>query len=378
MVNERQYPHNHGDLVMVGGKEVIFGDGFEYVRGDVLVASEDVEVAISRIGRWYGKRGRVEQGDSSGRIASIEVPQAVDPLVVVERLKAAGIAASPNHVLKATWHGTFIGTGQPKPARPSRWLNGQLKKASAQKGGPVVAVIDTGMVDHPNLPNVSGVGPSVDQLTDPASKVFGHGTFVAGLITSECPEADIRMLRVDFGSRSDNWFGLVTDLALSKTIELALTKLSRIDVLNLSFGGYTHDGQSLIATNASVAKAVRLGVTVVAGAGNDGRRGDPFYPAAEPGVIAVGSTDAKGRLSCFSNVGPWVDVIAVGEDVLSTFPIAEVHCMALPESESTACGPSPAVPEQTVDFNTGFARWSGTSFAAARVSGGIARTRIGR
>ncbi len=378
MVNEHRYPHDHGDLVTVGGKEVIFGDGFEYLREEVLVAGEDAEVAVARLSRWYAKRGRVEQGASSGRIVSIAIPQAIDPLAAVARLKTVGIAASPNHVLKATWHGSFIGTGQPKPARPGRWLNGQLKKASADKGGPVVAVIDTGIVEHSSLPNVSGVGPSVDQLTDPASKVFGHGTFVAGLITSECPEADIRMLRVDFGSRSDNWFGLVTDLALSNAIETALTKLSRIDVMNLSFGGYTHDGQSLIATNASVAKAVRLGVAVVAGAGNDGRRGDPFYPAAEPGVIAVGSTDAKGKLSCFSNVGPWVDVTAVGEDVLSTFPVAEVNAMALPESESSTCGPSPAVPEQTVDFNTGFARWSGTSFAAARVSGGIARTRIGR
>ena len=31
MVKGRQYPHNHEDLVTVGGKEVIFRDGYEYV-----------------------------------------------------------------------------------------------------------------------------------------------------------------------------------------------------------------------------------------------------------------------------------------------------------------------------------------------------------
>jgi subtilisin family serine protease len=150
-----------------------------------------------------------------------------------------------------------------------------------------------------------------------------------------------------------------------------------IDVLNLSIGGYTHDGRSLFATGRSVAKAIRLGVTVVAGAGNDGRR-DPFYPAADPGVIAVGSLDSKGARSCFSNTGPWVDLHAIGEDVVSTYPIGEVNRMALPEGGAPGCPPQPAVPEQTVDYNTGFARWSGTSFAAARISGAIARTRVDR
>lgn len=376
MVKGRQYPHNHEDLVTVGGKEVVFRDGFEYVAGEVTVAAEDLDRALAILERFVGKRGEVSVEDDPSGIAIVEFTANTDPLAVVGRLEAAGIASSPNHVLHTAWHSTYIGTGPATPAKPSRWMRDQLRRSVKLTGGPVVAVIDTGITDH-ELLRVKSVGRATDSVTDPASKVYGHGTFVAGLIASECPEADIRMLRAGFASRDSNWFGLVTDVELARTIDRALSAIKRIDVLNLSIGGYTHDGRSLFATGRSVAKAIRLGVTVVAGAGNDARR-DPFYPAAEPGVIGVGSLDAKGARSCFSNTGPWVDLHAVGEDVVSTFPVGEIRCMELPEGGSPGCRPRPASPERVVDFNTGFARWSGTSFAAARISGAVARARIDR
>jgi hypothetical protein len=376
MVKERHYPHNHDDLVTVGGREVIFDSrGFEYVDGEVVVASEDLEAALRVLEKRYD--GRVRDGEATSDVAVIEITVNADPLDIVARLTAAGIPASPNHVLQTTWHSTVIGTGQPKPARPSAWLSNQLKKKPSARRRPIVAVIDTGIVKHSRLNNVRGLGQATDRLTNPAAKSFGHGTFVAGLIAAECPDADIRVVRAGFGSVDDNWFGLVTDADLAASIDLALARLRTIDVLNLSIGGYTHDNRPLFATSRSVARAVRRNVTVVAGAGNDGRR-DPFYPAAEPGVIGVGSIDADGKRSCFSNIGPWIDLEAVGEDVVSTFPETEIHCMALPAGGSPGCRQRPASPEQDVDFTGGFARWSGTSFSAARVSGAIAATRIGR
>ena len=376
MVKERKYPHNHEDVVTVGGKEVLFRDGYEYVAGEVAVAAEDLERALAIVQRFVGKRGEVRAEEELSGVAVIGFTANADPLAVVRRLESAGIASSPNHVLHTVWHSTYIGTGPAEPAKSSRWLRNQLNRSVKMTGGPVVVVVDTGITDHPLL-RAKAVGRATDQLTDPASKVYGHGTFVAGLIASECPEADIRMLRAGFASRDSNWFGLVTDVELARTIDRALSSVRNIDVMNLSIGGYTHDGRSLFATGRSVAKAIRLGVTVVAGAGNDGRR-DPFYPAAEPGVIGVGSVDAKGARSCFSNSGPWVDLHAHGEDVVSTYPLGEIRTMALPEGGPSGCRPSPAKPEQTVDFDTGFARWSGTSFAAARISGAVARTRINR
>jgi hypothetical protein len=76
---------------------------------------------------------------------------------------------------------------------------------------------------------------------------------------------------------------------------------------------------------------------IVAAAGNNST--DALeYPAALPKVIAVGSM-TNGVQDCFSNYGGWVDVWAPGTDQISQYP-----------------------------NNTGWAKWSGTSFATARFS----------
>jgi hypothetical protein len=64
--------------------------------------------------------------------------------------------------------------------------------------------------------------------------------------------------------------------------------------------------------------------------------------ALEAGVVAVGSRTDGGRDS-FSNCGTWVNAVAAGKGSVSRYR-------------------SP----------TGWARWSGTSFATARVSAAIA------
>lgn len=97
---------------------------------------------------------------------------------------------------------------------------------------------------------------------------------------------------------------------------------------------------------------------VVASAGNHGAKRPynprPIWPAAMPDVVAVaalGPDNGDGvRLAAFSNYGPWVDVAATGEDVLSTF-------LTFDDEEHAF---------------TGWATWSGTSFAAPRVAGAIA------
>ena len=69
------------------------------------------------------------------------------------------------------------------------------------------------------------------------------------------------------------------------------------------------------------------------------------YPAAYPGMIAVGSTDENDKKSVFSNFGPWMTVSAPGSNILST----------LPTYMSTG--------------NSGYGKLSGTSMAAPLVTG---------
>ena len=107
---------------------------------------------------------------------------------------------------------------------------------------------------------------------------------------------------------------------------------------------------------------------MVAAAGNDASDTET-WPAAFPGVIAVGALDLTATfigtppLARFSNYGTWVDAYASGVSVLGPFV------------DFKETGPAIYEIREPQDF-TGWAKWSGTSFAAAIVSGRIAQTAI--
>jgi subtilisin family serine protease len=55
--------------------------------------------------------------------------------------------------------------------------------------------------------------------------------------------------------------------------------------------------------------------------GNDFEKGNPIeYPAAYPGLIAVGATDEMDRRGDFSNTGEHIALVAPGVNILSTTP----------------------------------------------------------
>jgi subtilisin family serine protease len=93
----------------------------------------------------------------------------------------------------------------------------------------------------------------------------------------------------------------------------------------------------------------------IAAAGNE-MTCRPYYPAALAGVIAVGGLAADGK-AWFTNYGSWVDACAPAVDVVSTF---------FNDFTETIDGRPNRVYE-------GWARWSGTSFAAPKVAGVIAQ-----
>jgi hypothetical protein len=99
----------------------------------------------------------------------------------------------------------------------------------------------------------------------------------------------------------------------------------------------------------------------VAAAGNDGTC-VPMYPAALPGVIGVGALDEDGEAAPFTNYGPWVRASTLGTDVVSMF-------------FEDFDGKDPPVEGADPDQFQGWARWSGTSFAAPRGAAARARAR---
>jgi hypothetical protein len=175
---------------------------------------------------------------------------------------------------------------------------------------------------------------------------------------------------------------VLTHHALGKTWDVAKIMAdfvgTGVDILNLSFGCYTDDGQPPLV----LAQAVSLlssQILLVAAAGNHGNieelraAGDPLaapwtvnlmdttpvWPAAFAEVTAVGATDPNGEPAPFSPKAPWVDATALGVDVESTYLKGQVRMS------------DPGASQQIQEF-PGFARWQGTSFAAASFSGAVA------
>ena len=174
-----------------------------------------------------------------------------------------------------------------------------------------VAVVDTGFTF--GLPDMVGrfvAGRDfIDGDNDPADpNAQSHGTMVAGVIGAAsnnavgvagwCWDCQILPIRVCDASTSCPYS------AMASAITYATDRGARI--INLSLGG----SASSSTLDAAVAYARAHGSLVVAAAGNNGCDCKQ-YPAASPGAIAVGGTDATGAtLYSNSNRGAWVDVAA--------------------------------------------------------------------
>lgn len=221
-----------------------------------------------------------------------------------------------------------------------------------------VALLDTGLDPHPwfaGRPWFSrwGVSPEVldPECVRDRDRQAGHGTFVAGVLLRHAPGVTIRH------HRSLSSLGLTDDLTVTAALR-QVRQQGGVDVVVLTAGCHTADDRCPPVLRDEIG---RWGdAVVVASAGNNGAT-RPFWPAALPSVVAVGATGPDGTLADFSNRGPWVDAVALGVDVVSSY------VRLLPGTEGVAPGTTTRV--------YGTARWSGTSFAAPRVAADVARLR---
>lgn len=266
-------------------------------------------------------------------------------------------------------------------ASPRRW----------PPGGPTVAVVDTGLDPETRTGQGARVDPAAPTGVDGAVLVLdvdrdrdlltvptqagdelaaqaGHGTFITSLIGRQsggtARVVDVRALDAD---------GVGTEEELVAALDRLVSVYPDIPVVNLSLGGYT-DGNSYADIagaqdgNAPDSMPLALGrwlhrfharnreSVVVAAAGNYGQE-RPFWPAADPRVVAVASLSTELTRSAFSNFGPWVDVATFGEKVAGDFP----HGAVVDEAGGS------------VLFKGQAASWSGTSFATPVLAAEIAR-----
>ena len=193
---------------------------------------------------------------------------------------------------------------------------GQAEPPPRDCGSGVVLAMLDGPV-NPDLAEFAGaalsyhsvVGESFRARTPSAAR---HGNGIAALlvgqqqITGLLPAASLYALDV-FGEDAQAGLHTRTDWLLSG-MELLLALPVPVQVVNLSFGG----GYSRLLEYSVQRLQTRM--QLVAAAGNDGV-GRLRYPAAYPGVLAVGAVDGRLQRLRQSNYGAGLSLVAPGEDI---------------------------------------------------------------
>ena len=204
--------------------------------------------------------------------------------------------------------------------------------APTPKGFPV-GMIDTAVMPHPALGATRLVAWSGgDPVKAPSAAQ--HGTAVASLLAAR-GAATIYSANI-FRGPADRPFTSIDSLV--EAMEWLLGQGA--PVINMSIAG---------PPNALLQKMVGLagarGRIIVAAAGNGGPSAPAVYPAALPGVVAVTAVDPELRIYRHANRGRYIGVAAQGVGVLA----------------AAAGG--------------GYARYTGTSFAAPQIAAHLASCR---
>jgi Subtilase family len=261
-------------------------------------------------------------------------------------------------------------------------LNAPERRAGVPEHGrrPVVAVLDTGIREHPWLgvtkaatgggydttpdgfvmidPAMQGIilaegvlaeaegdrprqvikdawdkPVTADPLLGELDTDTGHCTFISGIVRQVAPDARVLAVRIMHSDGIVNEGDILCALAqLAARVGLAEAgdMNEMVDVVSLSFGYFSEAGDAALTSGLRQAIDILLGlgVTVVAAAGNYSTT-RKFYPAAvatenQPGqvpLVSVGALNPNRSQAVFSDGGGWINAWACGTIMISTFPV---------------------------------------------------------
>lgn len=315
---------------------------------------------------------------------------------VVDHARAlgAGASVSPNHIMMPS------PAGDNCPATGPSQLIGALPVGNPSgASGVAVTVIDAGYYwddkwgTNP-LAALCTLSPAPQQaewlnaanvwVTEPAEPyqlangdlvaLAGHANAVAGVIAQNCVQPNIAIW-----SHNAAWDWSITDPPLESAVLRSIImsqQQKQTPLINLGFAFYPYGGVVSDAWTNTLAELATINpdALIVCPAGNQGMP-EPRCPAvlggANPKVLGVGSISSVSPYppSPWSNVGSavtgaWVTCSADGETVDSTF----IRVTMPPEEE-------PALPHDYAANS--WVVWSGTSFAAPKITALIASNLTG-
>lgn len=334
-----------------------------YRKGSVLVRDRD----LPRVQALFRGDGRVHDNGINGLTRydpppNFEFPeacpQAPEPtlryLAYLDWRLGVGVA-TPDHVIHVSPVSPCPATEPEQvPAVPEPDPGVSTDRCDGR--GVRVVIVDVGWSEAPKIPWLAGVDGEKEEPFDAAGHIkpyAGHGTFIAGVLRTMAPKAEVFVEGVFTRA------GATFESDLVPALDRALSRSP--DIISLSAGTRTREELPLLGLDVFMEERLNRvkGLVLVAAAGNDGDRG-PFFPAASPETVSVGALSANWRSrASFSNHGGWVDTYAPGEGLVNAFL-----------NGTYVCTEPPHVGEKR-DF-AGMARWSGTSFATPLVAGLIA------
>lgn len=132
-------------------------------------------------------------------------------------------------------------------------------------------------------------------------------------------------------------------------------------VVNMSLGGKNSDASCPSYLQTAVDRATAAGFVLVASAGNQGDSADFYIPGNCDNVINVGAANpgsgsAPADIASFSNYGPKLDVMAVGEEVVGLVKDNKVGYWSGTSSASPLV--AGMIANATKDFNFTQAQWA--------------------
>jgi serine protease AprX len=363
------------------------------VRAGTAAASAAAKTAVRQAGGTVGRNLDLITGFAAtapgASLAALRALPGVEVTIDAPvRMKSDNFANQTGSTLLTRVIAT-VGANTTDKANPD--VTDTTTGVSLTGAGVGVALIDSGVAPVQGLTGPGKVvfGPDLSfesQATNLRDlDTYGHGTHMAGIIAGQdpasvtgtahfngiAPAATIVSVKVASADGASDVSQVIA--GIDWVVAHRADKGLNIRVLNLSFGTESTQAEILDPLSFAVEQAWNAGIVVVVAAGNDGLTAKNLtMPAANPDIIAVGGADtmntdarADDQVATFTNRGNasrHVDVIAAGQSVVSLRSPGSYIDRTFPTARLST----------TVDPTQRFFRGSGTSQAAAVVSGSVA------